>query len=235
MLTPCANADGWGSLQGQFVLDGDVPQVPPLIKVFAPGGGCGPGPAPDDSLTFDPENRGIANIFIQLVKTPDEIHPDLKNSQEESLDFNQQWCRFDPHCLIVRTDQTVLCKSSDGAVHNVHTHPFANTPVNLLVQVNDQVGVPVQMPIAERNPVKVQCDIHPWMSAYWLVVDHPYAAVTDKTGKFTIKDLPAGEHEFRVWHERAGSIDKKWNVSIKADETTQLPPREIPLSSFQNP
>jgi hypothetical protein len=38
------------------------------------------------------------------------------------------------------------------------------------------------------------------MSAYAGVVDHPWYAVTDATGAFTFKDLPAGEYTVEAWH-----------------------------------
>ena len=37
-------------------------------------------------------------------------------------------------------------------------------------------------------------------------------AVTDKDGKFELKNLPAGEWTIRVWHEKPGYI-KQANVS----------------------
>jgi hypothetical protein len=61
------------------------------------------------------------------------------------------------------------------------------------------------------------------MSAKWLVVDHPYAAVTDADGKFTIEKLPVGQHKFRVWQERAGFIEREWSVKVKEGSNTVAP------------
>jgi hypothetical protein len=44
------------------------------------------------------------------------------------------------------------------------------------------------------------------MSAYWMVTDHPYVAVTDADGRFRIENLPAGKHQFVVWQEKAGYV-----------------------------
>jgi hypothetical protein len=52
-----------------------------------------------------------------------------------------------------------------------------------------------------------------------LVVDHPFAAVTDERGAFEIPDLPAGRYNFRVWHERVGLLDKQLAVEIKPGQT----------------
>ena len=49
----------------------------------------------------------------------------------------------------------------------------------------------------------VVCNIHPWMKAYILSLDHPYMAVTGEDGTFEIKNMPAGQHEFQFWHEIA--------------------------------
>ena len=76
--------------------------------------------------------------------------------------------------------------------------------------------------VAERLPVKVGADIHPWMSAYWLVLDHPYAAITAKGGRFGIRQLPVGTHKFLVWHERAGDLNKSLEVQVESQQQTDL-------------
>ena len=50
----------------------------------------------------------------------------------------------------------------------------------------------------------MKCDVHPWMFAYIGVVDHPYFAVTDKDGNFTIKNVPAGKYTVEAVHQKAG-------------------------------
>ena len=53
------------------------------------------------------------------------------------------------------------------------------------------------------------------MSFYALVVDHPFAAVTDPDGNFKIPDLPSGvEYTFRVWHEKGAPTGRKWKVVV---------------------
>lgn len=230
-------ADGWGSVSGRFVLDGDVPEVPPLV---AQGDAtkkdaevCAAQAIPDDSMAFDKETGGIESIFVYLRRAP-EIHPDLKESPEKKVDFDQKGCRFIPHGLVVRTDQVIVCKSSDAVAHNVHTSPFTNSPANFIVQPNDREGIEVKMPIPEILPVKVTCDIHPWMNAWWVVVNHPYAAVTDREGTFAIENLPEGEHAFTVWHEKSGYIERSFKVTVKDGETTDLGEIKVPLTKFKD-
>lgn len=230
-------AAGWGSLEGQIVLDGDVPAAQYLVKkgdsTVKDAAVCSVDGVLDESQLIDPETKGIANVVIYMQRAPKQIHPDLKKSKEAKVVFDQKGCAFIPHVLHVRNDQEVQCISSDSIAHNLHSHPFANTAQNFIVQPNDQAGSVVKMPIAERNPVKIVCDIHPWMTAYWVVTDHPYVAITDKDGKFRIDNLPEGEHDFRVWNGKTGNIEKKLTVKIKAGETTTLPVKKVPLKAFQ--
>lgn len=232
-------AADWGSISGQFILDGSAPAVAPLIVKgdanAKDAAVCALNGVPNDAMQFNTENQGIANIVV-FMRRASKVHPDLVSSKEKTVEFNQKFCNFFPHMQIVRTDQTIVCKSSDAVAHNVHATPFANSAVNFIVQPNDAKGVEVKLPLAEPVApyVEVKCDIHPWMKAWWVVVDHPYAAITDKDGKFTIENLPAGANEFRVWHEKVGFINKKWIVNVKPGTTTNLDTVKVALDSFKD-
>ena len=65
--------------------------------------------------------------------------------------------------------------------------------------------------------VPFKCDVHGWMNAYVGVVDHPYFAVTDKGGKFELKDLPPGTYTIEAWHEKLGTQTQ--SVTLGAKET----------------
>ncbi|MCA8996282.1 MAG: hypothetical protein KDA80_04840 [Planctomycetaceae bacterium] len=235
-LSPMCLADGWGHLEGQITLDGAVPSIAPLVKkgdaTVKDAAVCAAQDVPNDAMAFDPETKGVANVFVFMRRAPKNIHPDLKTSKEKEVEFDQKGCRFLPHAMIVRTDQTVICKSSDAVAHNVHTNPFTNSPSNFIVQPNDSEGLEVKLPQAERLPVKVVCDIHPWMLAWWVVVDHPYAAVTDAQGKFRIENLPEGEVELAVWHEATGYIERKLTVNIQ-DGKTEAVEIKAPVGDFK--
>jgi hypothetical protein len=52
--------------------------------------------------------------------------------------------------------------------------------------------------------IKVYCQIHSHMSATILVLDHPYFAVPELDGTFTLDGVPAGRYTLVGWHERVG-------------------------------
>lgn len=236
LMTFAENAQAqWGSIKGKIVLDGDVPE--PKI-VFEKGANvkdkevCAKEDFVSDELVIDSETKGIKNIFIYLRRAP-KVHPDLKESAEKEVVFDQKGCRFVPHTLLVRTDQVVKVKSADPVAHNTHTFTLRNTPVNILIKPNEREGIPITLRSGESLPMQVKCDLHPHMLAYWLILDHPYAAVTGKDGSFEIKNLPAGKHEFRVWHEKVGYVEKSYAVTVEDGKVTELEPLKVPVSKFE--
>ena len=235
ILTVEARAQGWGSVEGQFVLADEVPNLPPLVAKGAnvkDAEVCAAQPVPDQSLVVDPDTKGIANIFLYMRRAPSSVHPESKDAPKEPVVFDQKNCVFIPHTLLVRTGQQVLVKSSDPIPHNTHTHPILNQEDNFIVRPNDQQGVPLTYDKPEILPTKVNCDLHPHMTAYWLILDHPYAAVTDDQGRFTIENLPEGEHTFTVWQERVGYLDRAFKVNVKAGQVTTLEPVKVPVARF---
>jgi hypothetical protein len=233
--TETAAAGGVGSIKGRVVYQGGDLSLPPKYpKGSAPKDPtvCGVEAIPDETVVVN--NGGLANVFIYLTKAPKGTIPPASN---EPVIFDQKSCIFKPHALLVRTTQPVKVLNDDAALHNTHTYPKRNTGFNQGVQPNDRTGVDLVYTKPEAEPLQVGCDVHPWMIAFHLPVDHPFAAVSAADGTFEIKDLPAGKHDFKVWHEKGGVLNKALSVTVKAGETIDL---EIPvaagqLADFQGP
>ena len=223
-----AFAAEWGTLKGQVVLNGEIPKIDPLVAkgnaAARDAAVCAAQEVPDEKLVVDAETKGIKNVVIYLLKKPAMVHPSLEKSEVPRVTFDQKGCRFLPHVLLVRTDQEVQVLSGDAVAHNTHTSPLKNRNDNFIVSPNDRIGVTLKpLALAEKLPSKVVCDIHSWMLAYWLILDHPYAAVTDANGNFEIPNLPVGTHEFIVWQESSGYLEKKYTVTIEAGDNVEKP------------
>ena len=240
-----ANAADTGTLAGQFVLEGEAPKLAPLVKegdttVKNPEV-CAKQNVPDESLVVDPSTKGIANVFVYLQKPPAGMPAELKESKDKIVKFDQKGCRFLPHALILRTDQTIEILSDDPISHNTHVYPIRQDGKNEAIAANDRSGtVKWQFSLPEKMPTTVKCDIHTWMEARWLIIDHPYAAITDKEGRFKIENIPAGEHNFLIWHERAGWVfggsKRSIPATIEAGKTTQLGNAasiSVPVANFE--
>lgn len=224
----------YGTITGQFVVEGEVPAPKVLVAKGAMVNDpaiCSANQILSDTLRVDDQTKGIADVFIYLPKAG-KIHPKLKNSEVKEVVLDQQGCRFDPHALFVRTDQSLVVKSNDNCSHNSNFTSLKNQPMNFSLAGNDRTGTPVRFKVPERRPMPVVCNIHRWMRANWLVLDHPYAAVSDAKGHFKISDLPAGKLEFHIWHEASGDVDKAYKVTVKQGETVDLGKIKIPAAKL---
>ena len=215
-------ADG-AKLTGSVSFSDDFKALAPLV---AKGGStkdpavCGASEEiPNEELVVNPENKGIANVFVFLPKAPTGYKAP---KADKELIFDQKNCKFLPHSLCIQVGQTVKVLSDDGVPHNTHTFPLRNAGFNQTVSPNDRKGVELKYSKAEKLPIEVKCDFHTWMKAYHLILDHPFMAVSDANGKFEIEGLPAGKHEFTVWHEKKGYLDKKLAVEVKAGESKSV-------------
>jgi len=248
--------DGYGTITGKFVLKGEVPKTKFLIKAgklvfdgLVPKDPevCAAKDLASDALIVDPKRKGIGNVFVYLLKPPAKIHPDLKAVPKKPLVFDQIGCRYVPHLMVVRAGQQVNARSSDNAAHNVHTYPLKNEAQNFIIPANSKKDVAMpKLEVAEFLPMKVGCDIHTWMSAYWLVLDHPYAAVSvadapkkkggPEIGTFKIEKLPYGEYEFRVWHEIPGyvGLGTRRGFKVTVDKPQVELKFEVPADKFNS-
>ncbi len=221
--TPSAPAAGGsGDLVGTVVFDGTPPTLAPLIALGADVKDktvCSAAEVPDESLVVDPASKGVQNVFVFLEKAPAGASP---IPPPENQIFDQKGCKFIPHAVIVRTKIPLLVLSDDNVGHNTHTYPARNSSFNGAINANERKGVPLTYAQPEREPFSVKCDVHPWMSAYHLPLDHGFAAVTNEKGEFTIKGLPAGTHTLKVWHESGKLLERSLKVTIPSKEPLAL-------------
>jgi plastocyanin len=230
--TEVATSEGVGILRGKVVYTGAFTPLAPLYEKGADvkdPAVCAAAAAPNESIEV--KDGGLANAFIYLKKAPKGTSG---APAESSVIFDQKGCVFLPHALVVRVGQTVNVLNADSIAHNTHTNGKKNTSFNSIVSPNERMGVKLIYKQAEQDPISVVCDVHAWMKAYHLPIDHPYAAVSSENGTFEIKDLPAGKHEFKVWHESAGPsgglLEKALVVTIKPgdnDLTINVSPSQL--------
>jgi plastocyanin len=227
--TESVTVAGYGGFSGSVVYEGAIP--PPVILLTAGDpkvkpeerAVCAPDVMYDESLMIDGETMGVSNVLVFLDRKPAVIKPELVAPPETPAIFDQKNCRFIPHLFTVRVGQPVWVLSDDPIAHNTHTYPGRNSPLNTGIKPNAREADAVRYTYTrpENSPFTVTCDFHSWMKAYHYTVDHPYFAVTDEKGTFRIEGLPAGEHEFNLWHERAAGngqfLERRVRIVIEPD------------------
>ncbi|NQU38332.1 MAG: hypothetical protein HQ523_00090 [Lentisphaerae bacterium] len=143
----------------------------------------------------------MGNIFV-YVKSGYAEHP--YPAATGPLVIDQKGCTYVPHVSGARVGQEVEFKNSDPTMHNVHSLGKNSPAFNR--------GMPAGAPnagYAFKAPevmVKIKCDAHPWMSCYVGVLDHPFFAVTETDGKFSIAGLDDGTYVVETWQELLGTL-----------------------------
>ncbi|MBS0266165.1 MAG: carboxypeptidase regulatory-like domain-containing protein [Planctomycetes bacterium] len=173
----------------------------------------------DESLIVHGDaEQGVQNVFVYLQEAPIGYNPLPVPTAPVVLAM--EGCQFRPHALAIRCGQTLLAKWNDPLPHNLRFRTNRNRdPTSPIIKSLQEE--PYQFHKSERQPMGIFCDLHMFMSAYFLPLDHPYVAITDKTGNFRIDSLPTGKHRFCIWHERPGFLEKNLEIEVRAGETTE--------------
>src|SRR5215831_1987146 len=115
------------------------------------------------------------------------------------VDMLQKDKMFQPHVLAVSLGSTVDFPNLDLIYHNAFSN-FNGQPFDVgLYAPRTTKGVLFKHP----GIVRVFCNIHSTMSAIIAVLTTPWYTVTPPNGKYTIANVPPGEYNLRIFHERA--------------------------------
>lgn len=204
-----AQAAGFGDLTGQILYDGDAP-TPDALSITKDADFCGKHMLVNEELLVDPETKGVSNvlIFIRSKIAEKDINPEVVKELPEKVRFDNKNCRFEPHVTGVWVGKQILdFHNSDPVGHNSNIAPIGNDGKNTLLPKDGSADYKFRK--KTNVPSKVNCNIHPWMTGYVAALDNPYFVVTAVDGKFELKGIPAGKHEFAVWQEKVGWIDTK--------------------------
>jgi hypothetical protein len=222
--------EGWGTIKGQIVYGGDVPERKKLNVDKDQQACLKNGPLYSESLVVDSKTKGVRWVVIYLADEKDPtrplpLHPSVENIAKKNVEMDQPCCMFEPHVAVLRQGQTLVVKNSAEVSHNVHLTSLRGPNLNQIVPPSRQLAVPNIK--ASPSPISVKCDIHTWMQAWVFVVAHPYFAVTAEDGTFEIKNAPAGTYRLIGWNEGWVLGDTTPNkkgkqVTIKDGEVTDL-------------
>lgn len=231
MVSAVLGQAGYGTVKGRLVWDGE--QVPP-VKVLEEKGKAEKDPAVcakdkpvfSRELVVDPATKGVAYAFAYISR-PKGTNPEAVKellAAKPKVEIDQSNCEFLPYLTAIHQNQTLVVKSSDpGINHNVRLNAFTNPGLNQNVAPGGQLEIHL---VPERLPIKLICDIHPWMKSYVMVFDHPFFATTGKDGSFEIKGVPAGTQNLVIWQENVGYANKGAGrgmpVAVKAGEVTDV-------------
>jgi hypothetical protein len=238
-----------GALTGRILYDGEPPELPALdvpttrttlrdevyeSAEFKRYSGLG---LKDESLVIS-KTGGLKNavIWISDKKVPiPPVPPNTRLPAPATLTFAKG--KLEPQVLAWWAPARPLeLANKDPIPINLRSDAYRSQPFNRLLPAAKSVMFSLD---AEPRPIFVRCDILHWLPpAILFPCAHPFVAVTDAEGRFTLKNLPLGTWEFTTWHRRSGWLRTtdwpkgRFTQEIKAGEQV-LGEIKVPKELFE--
>src|ERR1035438_6150702 len=107
--------------------------------------------------------------------------------------------RFEPNLMVVPLGSLVDFPNDDPWFHNVFSL-YRGKRFDLGLY---QAGAQRTVKFDRVGPSYLFCNIHPGMTGVVLAVESSFFAISDRTGHYSIPDLPPGNYILHVWYENA--------------------------------
>ena len=156
--------------------------------------------------------RKVELVYVEKV-------PGKFPAPAQPVVMNQVRNTYSPRLLPVLAGTAVLFKSEDPELHNV----FGRAEKKVLFNQGVPPKTSATVKMNDLGVVKLSCNIHREMTAFIPVLQNPYFTQPDqKTGTFTIKALPAGTYQLRVWGEKLTDEEKAraYPVTVGGSKST---------------
>lgn len=160
-------------------------------------------------------NHGLGDVVVYLKN----VTGKSTGASQPPVVLDQKGCLYRPQILAIQTGQKLLVKNSDKCIHNVDVQPTVpGNPKSNQMQTPGSPDLTFTFPEPEMF-ITFKCDVHPWMFAWVSVFDSPYYAISDKEGKFVIKNVPPGKYSVEANHRKLGMQTAE--VEVKDSDVTQ--------------
>jgi hypothetical protein len=202
-----------GSITGKVTFAGTVPPAE-KVKTSADPKCAAMHKDGLEKQTIVVKDGGLAHAFVYLKTGVTGTYP----PPATPVVLDQQGCTYHPHIIGMQVGQDITIRNSDDTLHNIHPRPTVNAEFNI---GQARKGMEATRKFdKEEVMIPVGCDVHPWMRSYISVLNHPFFAVTGEDGTFEIKNVPAGDYEVEVFHEKLKTQSGK--ATVKAGEPTKV-------------
>lgn len=183
-----------GSINGTVSIEGGAPSVAPLV-INHDNDACGTSHPSPRILCNATGGVKYAVVYLADIKEGAKLEVPAAPFQME-----QKGCAYEPHVSVLPLGTTLAVQNLDkNVLHNVHLLLGEETIWNQAQPMYEQNN---NIKLRRPGVMTLRCDAgHIWMSGYVWVVEHPYYAVTDENGAFTLPNVPPGTYTLVSWHE----------------------------------
>jgi Polysaccharide lyase family 4, domain II len=205
------------TVSGRVLYTGPLPK-PERVPVYRDSKYCGE-TVSIDKIQVERPSGGISDVVISVegISRGKPIVP-----EKTVISFQNNTCRFVPRISVAVVGNVLEILNTDPILHNTHIR-VDNRLGPTIINVVQPAGVDVIIkPLQIAGFFDIRCDAHTFMQASIHVFDHPYYALTDKTGHFEMAQVPPGTYRLRMWHEAVGARTKTITVPQSGSLTLDL-------------
>lgn len=224
---------GGSRITGTLDYLGEVPRDS-VVQIPAEVQGCG-GTAVARSIERTGSRIGGAVVWISDIRTGKAL------PMERRFELSNSECLLQPRVQAVLAPATLNVGSNDAALHHNHIINVATGELEAVAPFNDNGEViPFDRLLNKPAQLEITCELHPWSKAWIVVLDHPYFSVTERSGAFSIDNVPPGTYRVKAWHPHLGVTEQSVTVS-GADTNLELklgsapPPIAAPAGEVSAP
>lgn len=140
---------------------------------------------------------------------------------ERRYELTNSDCTLEPRVQAAVEGGMLNVRNADRSPHRTIFLSGGDTVSSVRETEAGQV-VPTGKPLLHRGLIRVRSDRYPWSRAWIRVFDHPYFAVTNRDGIFTIDSVPPGDYTLKMWEPRLGVREKEVHVEARKDSKLDL-------------
>ena len=207
--------DNNGVITGTVIFEGEAPDRPKLER---------------DSDPYCAKSERYSEDVVVIKGKVRDVLVRIKNgtmgthaTPSQAVVIDQRDCMYLPRVVGMMAGQKIIVRNGDNTYHNVHGTVGGKMVFNKPHAPNGE-DLKLDGPAHAGDVLELNCDIHPWMHAWAVVMDHPYFAVTGDDGTFQIRGLAPGTYTLEAWHPVLGtqSLTVKIGTGNKAQVSARL-------------
>ncbi len=210
-----ASVTNGSRLTGTIDFEGTIPPDS-IVNIPADLPGCG---ATVTARSVERSGTRIGGVAVWIS----DIRTGKPLPLERRFELSNDECLLTPKVQAVFAPATLNVGSGDAAMHENHIVNVGTGELEGIAPFNDNGEVvPFDRLLTKPSQLEINCKVHPWAKAWILVFDHPYFAVTERSGTFAIDNVPPGTYRVKAWHPQLGIAEQSVTIAAGSPATLAL-------------
>lgn len=143
-------------------------------------------------ISFSKSTGGSVPAKDALIWVKIPGHQPLRRLRVEKM--NQKNKEFEPRVMIAPINTEIYFPNLDNIYHSIFSYNNFKK-----IDLGKYKGKGKAVTFEKVGVYPIGCEIHPWMSAFVVIVDTPFYAKTGLQGNYLIRDLIPGKYTFELW------------------------------------